>query len=879
MRSDKYLAMLPTFHYPTLLFNLFVASLESMSTNVLVVFIAAVIIAALYSSAPTSQDIITYNYKISEGFKHLASRIAGLERSQEIFSNALSDALSTVFANAIKSDRNMRKNTKPPAEDPNTAILEAILQRITQLEAQILTPPPPTTSQRLSLSTILSQDTPSTLPTYLVPPLAISAFVSQATTPHISPSVHLKYSPVTAQATAPAEYESPVSSLSPILCQSSAPAEPASPLLSCSTISEQSTAPKSPKLQVLPFKLFPNVSTEPIHAPPLQHLVQSKITAQSTTPVRARSPKLANSKVNAVYTTPLHFSKVVVLDERRPFLVSSESSLVKWYPKDPKGIIMKLIEEKHKLQGKIKVTGDYYAQELLGMQKKFEHVNNKYRIELEQQKTRVVDLETQLENSEISELTSINELDDYEKITSAMEDDGIDVNKYTMLSKQHLDEGKSKLEISIEKSEAKPIVGKVTSPSRTGLNANAFTFEPRSNYPPIVEATAIINKVTSSLGAGLNASASAFTIEPESTSPASEAKPTINKVTTPTWGGLGASKWSNKPPSKSPTFEVEFVLDKIMAPNGGGLGASKYSSEPRLKFPILATTNQTTAKVAVKDKSAAPSTPIPALGDSINMVDWEEEVYCKVCNKPVTLEFEIEPADRTKTKRYIWEPHSMFSHSNCHECKQEVPAMWNSKAGKSDFSEHNKVCHNPANWAECRHCHANVLAPIISTLIGPIHNFSNHNTTCRVKVKMTRVLFYCTNCGEGITNKSDFHDNHYEPCKAMAAKDKTLKAYDYENGKFVGAGNATQTSALPFRTATPHGRSPGFGNQSTPTDHSASATSPTATTCTSPTGPRADHASSSGRRPPVPKFGGRPSASGRPVANASLWQGNVIQYH
>jgi hypothetical protein len=256
------------------------------------------------------------------------------------------------------------------------------------------------------------------------------------------------------------------------------------------------------------------------------------------------------------------------------------------------------------------------------------------------------------------------------------------------------------------------------------------------------------------------------------------------------------------------------------------------------------------------------------------MEDWQEDKYCNICQKVFAIEFEIEPCNGKKV--FIWTPHEMYCHGKCHGCHRVVAAIWNSKDDTHDFSEHRKVC--PVNWAICRDCHTNVFAPRISTPGGLINNLNEHNTTCRVKVKMTRILFHCKKCGDGVTNKSDFFDNHRQPCTAQAALRNTINAYDDRTGYFVGPGMATQTPVAASRTATPHGPMPRFDNKSTSTTSPVATASATSSTHTPPTRPRDGHVSSFDRRPPMPKFGGRASVSHAPADQPTTWQGNVMRY-
>jgi hypothetical protein len=816
MHADGYLFMFSSYNFVTLFLSMVIHFLESMPTNILIILIAASVFA-------------------------LASKVNALESSQE----ALSDAMTDEISSAIVDIETVRRTSKPPTEDPNTAILTAILERMTQLEAQRLRPstsPPP----RLSLSDIRTQDTPSMLPTYRKPSLAISGVVSQATTPHHPPSVRLGLSTVAGQATAPAA--------------------PRSPVFQLSSTSSQSATPKSPKLQVLSFAKVQTVSTEPVYVP-RQKLIYGIFGAQMTVPVSVQVPKLSTGKIKAVSTTPLwliatllRFSKIVILDECTPTPMSTESRMIVWWPKSPEVIIKKLIEQKFQAQSMLEKTGSYYALELQSMQHKFEGMRAKFFslcLEDTKQKSQIADLMVRLESVRVSEFVLKDKLDECVDVIRVLKEAGIDVDTYIMLSKQARTKGKSKPAASTKQAEAKPGLTTVPISFGTGLNASAFSFNPKP-LSATPEATLTHKQATSSSGGGLGASK--WSSESSSKSPVQKVAPTTSKSTGTTSGGLGASKRSAESKPEPPTQKSTTVTSKYTGTTSGGLGASKWSVESKVKSSASPTMNKTAAKYAVKDEPATPAQkskaaipPTYALGDSVNMDDWQEEKYCDICQKVFTIEFDIETNNGKKF--FVWTPHEMNFHGKCHDYHKVVSAIWNSKDDTYDFNEHRKVC--PVNWATCRDCHTKVFAHRICTPRGPMNNFSEHNTTCRVKVKMTRILFHCKNCGEGITNKSDFFDNHHVSCAAQAALNNTINAFDSQTGDFVGPGMAPQTPVAASRTAMPHGPMPRFGNQATSTSSPAAAASTSPTTHTPPTRPRIDHVSSSGRRPPMPKFGAR----------------------
>jgi hypothetical protein len=127
MYADGYLAMFAFYNYSILISNMVVRFLESMPTNILIILLAA-------------------------GTFALASKVNALESSQE----TLGDVMSNEISSTIVDIEVMRKKAKPPSEHPNTAILIVILERMTQLEAQLLSTSP-SPSPSLSLSLILTQ--------------------------------------------------------------------------------------------------------------------------------------------------------------------------------------------------------------------------------------------------------------------------------------------------------------------------------------------------------------------------------------------------------------------------------------------------------------------------------------------------------------------------------------------------------------------------------------------------------------------------------------------------------------------------------------------------------------------------------------------------
>jgi hypothetical protein len=281
--------------------------------------------------------------------------------------------------------------------------------------------------------------------------------------------------------------------------------------------------------------------------------------------------------------------------------------------------------------------------------------------------------------------------------------------------------------------EVKPVINKATNPLATNFNPGASRFEPKSNSSPAVEVKSPLTKVTTPNGGGLGASIHS-TASTTSSSPAIEAPAVGTKVTTHSMGGLGASRFSSattsdsppaiavKPaadkattprlgglatsrhslaptPTSSPTIAAKPAADKATTSSGVGLGTSRFSSQPEststvvtAKAPALPTTNQEQTRTAVGDGAGyTPFKQAPGLGGVFNAADFEEQRYCRICAKTVTIEFEFDPTNKGK-KFYLWDAHDRDFHGRCSDCRKEVPAVWDSKADKMDFTEHSKIC-------------------------------------------------------------------------------------------------------------------------------------------------------------------------------------------
>jgi hypothetical protein len=212
----------------------------------------------------------------------------------------------------------------------NTAILEAILNRIAQPEAHRAALPPD--SPRLTLSAISAMNTPPELPTHRRASLSVSGLSTQETTP-LKPMV-------------------PALSFSAVSTQTTPLVKPSSPVLTFSSISSQSSAPESPKLQLLSI---------------------GSIAEQSTAPVDMKAASLS-------------FSDIIVIGESVPIKAPSESYVVKWHSGDPYATIKALETITHglvmqnlKLKTSIQVKGIYVAGELSRRKQQVEDLQTHYR--------------------------------------------------------------------------------------------------------------------------------------------------------------------------------------------------------------------------------------------------------------------------------------------------------------------------------------------------------------------------------------------------------------------------------------------------------------------------------------------------------------------
>jgi hypothetical protein len=464
--------------------------------------------------------------------------------------------------------------------------------------------------------------------------------------------------------------------------------------------------------------------------------------------------------------------------------------------------------------------------------------------------------------------------------------------------------------IEVESLVTTPLVTEITTLVRSGLGDSQYAAAPASESSPAIEPKSPVTKITTPIKGGLGASKFA----PEMKSNASLAsavaiKPAASEATT--LSGLGSSKYAAAPASNSsPAVTAKTTTTaKVTTPRLGGLTVSKYS-DVRPASPVPPASNQTPAKNAVVNQPGSSWIQPPGLGEGINLEDYQEKLHCIVCTKKVTIEFQFDYGK----KFYLWELHQRDFHSKCPDCHKTVPAIWDDKSNGHDFSEHHKVCAVlPAGWAICKFCHEKTPAPLISTPEGRIRDFSKHNITCPVKAEEKTVLFHCKNCGIGVTNKSDFYDDHSKPCFERACVNHTVDAfdektgarkpptthfhckncgmgvtdksdffknhkkscdakasangmwyvYDGNTGTFVGPQPAMATQTTTPKTATPHATMANFGKQP------ASATT---SSRTPPTGQRGGKAPASERRPALPLFGGRGSHSPTtPQVTASPW--------
>jgi hypothetical protein len=173
-------------------------------------------------------------------------------------------------------------------------------------------------------------------------------------------------------------------------------------------------------------------------------------------------------------------------------------------------------------------------------------------------------------------------------------------------------------------------------------------------------------------------------------------------------------------------------------------------------------------------------------------------IHCKVCSKHI-------PED-------IWEYHERHFHDICPACEEIVRGFWSPVTHRFDFSEHDKVCPKkeetenvPSNSlatpsanalitdapcvttqeATCKYCVKTVTVPIRPSSTGDVADFTAHNLICEVQKKMTRVHFYCTNCGMGVVDRQAFYALHMSTCIEQARMTGQMGMFDLFTGRHV----------------------------------------------------------------------------------------------
>jgi hypothetical protein len=296
------------------------------------------------------------------------------------------------------------------------------------------------------------------------------------------------------------------------------------------------------------------------------------------------------------------------------------------------------------------------------------------------------------------------------------------------------------------------------------------------------------------------------------------------------------------------------------------------------------------------------------------------DAFCKICDKTVEIDvaFDVNyQGPKDIDYKPSWDRHDRDFHGDCPACHESVSGIYDSTRNMFNFDEHNKVCPKrkqpkndpssssvanpprsaPATSASsktmrtvtCRYCHTKVTVPTRPTDKGEIPDFTTHNITCEGQKKMTRVHFHCTNCGLGVTNKSEFFKVHLDPCKEQARADGNLGKFDAVTGRRVDGPAATSApiptsgqqappSSTPAKTKSPGGLK-GFSKHAVPTAGQQDV--PSAPAASSPT---VAIKSSGGLKglskyaAPTSNDSGANEASAKKSDGAPSWQGNVIPY-
>jgi predicted nucleic acid-binding Zn-ribbon protein len=218
---------------------------------------------------------------------------------------------------------------------------------------------------------------------------------------------------------------------------------------------------------------------------------------------------------------------------------------------------------------------------------------------------KVGNMEVELRESRNSEQVLQQEVNKYAAIIRAIQNAGINIEKYKILAKV----------------EVTPIVDKVTSSFGAGLDAIAHTTtftspsEAKSTFLSAIEFKPVINTAQSTL----NLFASAFSFDTASTLPPAisiEAEspvttPLVTETTTPIGSGLGDSQYTTAPASDmSPAIETKYPVIEITTPAKGGLGSSKYA-------PVL--TSSSLPTIGVKSPVIKITTPVKGVLVLANM--------------------------------------------------------------------------------------------------------------------------------------------------------------------------------------------------------------------------------------------------------------------
>lgn len=360
----------------------------------------------------------------------------------------------------------------------------------------------------------------------------------------------------------------------------------------------------------------------------------------------------------------------------------------------------------------------------------------------------------------------------------------------------------------------------VTTPVMTGLAASAAPFAPVLSPPEISVPTQA--HVAAVIEEPIKALSPPATVE--------------KKIATPPPTGLLTSSFAPELSLKSPNFPApvqtptkvnanvstptkieakifapSIVEHKVASSSGTGLSASAHASGVSSKPMSVPDPVQTQTATVVKAATPTRSTPKIEVTKTV-----ENGTHCNVCDVMVTISMEKHAEDR---------------HGYCVICNQMVPGDWTNN--RFSYDKHKELCRttfkpkpevktpatpkptaatsktpartpkSPATPATsettktfvCRHCHEDVIAPVINTREGhQIGDFSKHNITCRSE--RTYIKFHCVNCGMGVTNTDQFHAEHRATCQKETSKTGNFRAFDMKIGLRIGE----STEGLPPMT-------------------------------------------------------------------------------